>query len=434
MKRFFVVLVAASFLTFLSIRLVEFPWVFSEEEHLVNIPTSLKKWLNKNILPNYFYDTNFIKNNFLIINVTRDQQLTTDGNSLSENGPGIPITDRSKLAKLFGLLYRDSSLYSFIICDVAFQLSSRDKKVDTELQTIIDKLEINDKIIFGRSYDEDKKAFDDSKIINNTKNIGSTSTQLVSEVFFKQRLLNNEETPSLPFLIYQKKHKLSYQTSWFPDLTVCRGSDRRFYFYNSFIPEMLFDRKDFDHFYGQSDGNSGLSYDSAMAICDLGKFLSDTALYPASLLYKTLNKKMIYIGSITGRHADIHQTIYGPLDGTIILLNTFTCIELGYNRFSLWEILITFAFFWGISYMIVAVKLEENQNHPATIRGYVWQMLLNRKYYILLILLTLINFFGFKHATNLILLVFVIELFHLIASHLDNYRLVKNTTKTKNEK
>jgi len=418
----------ALILTTASYGLVHLPWINEEEKGLITKPSWLKKYLNRHVLPNYFYDTNYIRDHFLIVNTTRDQELTLEEERWPGDEPGVPITSRKKLYVLLRRLYEDTSLYHVVVMDVEFQRNSTNAAIDDSLQKYVTLLTGMKKIIFGMAYDDLSRQFNSSMIHVDMENIGATNRETIEDVYFRHTLsYSGASVVSLPFLLFARHHNTGLKKSWFPDLVKYKPSASRpaDAFYNSFIPEIFFDRSDFDTYYNSPSKMDASVYDKGMAICDLGKIAADSfgVLLP-SLLNTGREKKDIFVGAITGEHTDTYKTIYGSADGAIILLNTYYCLELAYNHFSLWEIMVTFIFFIYIAYRIVYVKPPDKEEKELGIK-YFLNGLRERAYYLLLVILTMVSYFLFKHTTNVIVLIILIEIFNFFVKHFRRYRLVK---------
>jgi len=420
------------FFTWASIALVSLPWIMEGEKDVITGPTEIKTYLNRHIFPfrNYFFDSSFIRDHFLIVNTTHDQMLVKEVDPHAPALPGSPVTDRKKLAKLLQMCDQDTSLFDLIVCDIEFQLLSPDPLQDSILNFYIGQLESKGKIIFGLPYHQRSDEFDTSVIVLNKNNIAATNKDPVSGYYFHHTLSYSSGTvTSLPFLLYSRHHHSTLRKSWMPGLVRYENNGTSHLFYNSFIPEMLFDRENFNDYYNDPEMTKMniTAYTNKMAVCDLGKITEDTTGYILrDLLNTSAGKKDIFIASISGEHADKHNTFYGQLDGAIILLNTYYCLELDYNKLSFWHVLISLAFFLFIAYRIVYSK-RGTEHSPKTPFQYIRHEFQKRLYYLSLLFLTAISYFGFHHETNLILLLVLIEFLHTMAGHASKYRIIRQT-------
>jgi|GEM_PF-2062051 len=417
----------ALFLTWASIAMVRLPWIVGEEQDLIPTCTAIKIWLNRHVFPNQLYDTSFIRNHFLVVNTTRDQALTSEYDPMDpKKTPGIPITDRQKLTDLLRMCNQYPSTYGQVICDVQFQLPSTKKSTDDSLGYYIGLLQSKGKIIFGAAYDRRSGQYECSSIPLEKKNIGFTNRDEVSGYYFRHTLSYRQaEVVSLPFLMYARHHHAHLENSRVPGLVNIVTREGSHLCYNSFIPEMLFSKADFDRYYNDPSLQDNLLYSRHMAICDLGTIAGDkSGLTFRSLLDTVFCKKDIFIGAITGKHADRYSTLYGELDGTIILLNTYYCLELHYNEVSMLHLLISLGFFLFIAWRIVYDK-QKKHKAPKTLRQYIKYVVIKRSYYLSLLGLTALSYFVFHHETNLIVLLILIEILHAIAGHVRKYRIIR---------
>lgn len=196
--------------------------------------------------------------------------------------------------------------------------------------------------------------------------------------------------------------------------------------YNVFIPEILFDSKDFDKM--KTEYNSEY-LDTSTAICELSTILNEkTNVVLRTLLGKKGSKKNIFIGAISHDHADMHSTLYGVEDGSIIILNIYYDLYRGSNRYSLLKIFISFLLFYYIFYKIF-IKTRKTNNEPFTIGKYLWEKVKEREYWIILLLYTLLLYFVFNESTNLLVLLILIEVLRGIKEIFTHYKIEKRESK-----
>lgn len=323
------------------------------------------------------------------------------------------------------------SFYGQVICDVQFHLPSAKKSADDSLGYYIGLLQIQDKIIFGAAYDRQSRQYEHSAIPLEFRNIGATNKDEVSGYYFRHSVSYRQpDVVSLPFLMFSRRHHTCLENSRVPGLVRYDSPEGSHLFYNSYIPEMLFGKADFERYSNDPALPGDQVYARGMAICDLGRIANDkSGITFRSLLDTSFSKKDIFIGAITGKHADRYSTLYGELDGTIILLNTYYCLELLYNEFSMMHLLISLGVFLFIAWRIVYGTKKAN-TAPRTVLQYVVDVLKKRLYYLSLLLLTAISYFYFHHETNLIVLLILIETLHAIAGHVRKYRISRQAVPT----
>lgn len=347
----------------------------------------------------------------------------------SKRDAGTPITNREKLSKLFRFLAENDTLYNIIVCDIFFQNSSPDERIDDSLRKYIAELEAKEKIIFATSTAERYARSNMMKV--QPQNSGLASVDAVEDYYLKQSLYDKEtRTKTLPLLMFERIHKINVSADKHGLWTYNNGGQKR-RMYNSFIPEILFTRNDFDNL--RSNTNYA-EFDSTMAICDLGAALREPdGLNLYALLHKRSEyKKTILIGALMGKHGDVHKTLYGMLDGPIILINAYYCIYLGYNRYSFLYLVVLFTTFLFISYRIIFHKDKEI---PAkTIGGFFLTKLKDRTYYLGLLLLTLVAYFFFNHTTNVAVLVIAFEFLHALVRLARNYQVIEKRETSRNSK
>jgi hypothetical protein len=418
-------------LTLASFVIIKLPWIIEGEKEFITKPTAIRKAVNNYIPASRRIDTSFIRDHFLIINTTKDQMLTRDTSPNAGEAPGIPITDRRKLATLLRMCDEDTGQFGLVICDMRFELPSVEPSIDDTLGFYIGELERKEKFLAGVAYDGERREYDRSVFVFGAKSIAAASYDGVSENYYLHHELsyNNGSAISLPFLIYARHHHTKLRTTWIPNLVTYRGEGRSCLFFNSFIPEMIFGRSEFNNYEIDPEfiDENLVAYTPRKAICDLGKITDDSN--GRSVLHDLLavsgGKKDIFIGAINGRHDDIHNTLYGQLDGAIIVLNTYYCLERNYNRFYIWNMLMNLSVFLYISFRIVYGKRNEGQP-PDSFWKLIRCQLKIRMYYVALVGLTVASYVFFNRETNLIALIILIEIIHGVVGYLRKYRIVKN--------
>jgi len=418
-------------LTWASVSIINIPWVVGDEAIFAQYSTRFKKVLNNNLFKGRLYDSTFIERNFLLINTTNDQELTINSSNDPDRlkNPGTPITNRKSLKELFRMLNKADSLYQFIVCDVLFELPSVVDREDDSLKYYMNELQIKNKILFAVSGSRGENNGISMHFQNiKPQNVGSTIMQPVSGYFTRQKLIyDNFKLKSLPLLMYQRYYGIDVKQSIFPGLIIYERKGNSKSYYNTFMPEIYFDRAWFDRKYVESEG----VYDENMLIIDLGVVVSDsTGLYLDAILPTSAKqKKIVFIGAIRGDHIDKHITYYGNLDGAIILINTYHGLVLQQNIFDIWLWVISFLFFLIISWRVILGRDRDAANNTG-----FWLIMrhkiIDRLYYILLTILTLISSLVFNRSTNLIALIIIIEILHSLVRFLRNYRLQNNVQRS----
>lgn len=419
-----ITIILAIALTWASINIIRIPWILGDEATFASLSTTIKKALNEKVLHGRFYDSSFIQKQFLIINTTYDKELTanTVNDHYRQKNPGTPITNRTRLKELFEQLNNISDRYNFIVCDVRFELPGVNAAEDSALAYFMNELQIKGKILFGLPgiSNEENKAYTSIFPVIKLANTGSTNVTAVSGLFVRQQLtFEDGNVYSLPLRMYQRSDSTNVLHSPLPGLINYEQAGNTHLYYDTFIPEIYFDKAYFNRKYLEGEG----VYDENTMIVDLGPSTRENGAYLNALLPAShkLNK-IIFIGAIRGDHTDIHPTWYGDLDGSIILINTYLGLVQKQNKFNIWLWVVSFLFFAIISYKVILGQETELPEH-ASLWKIIYKQLKERFYYILLILLTLISSLVFNRSTNLIVLILLIEILHSLVRFSRRYRL-----------
>lgn len=295
---------------FISLWLVNQHIVIGDEKILFQVTAGIKKIiLGIESKPDPL-DYIFINNSYDNMLIERcDEEGFPVGNQ--------PITDRRKLALFFDRLNKRPESYKYIVCDIFFKDSSQYDSL------FISKVTNTKKIIIPYHFNDSGKA--DLPFLNINK--GLADYRSIQYVFMKYALTSNDNVKSLPLKMYEditgkrfiKKGMLSYVDG--------RPS------FNTIVIDFKL------RYYELIDRNSERMYN----IVNLGDILRMSD----SIFYKAVSNKIILIGDFYER--DIHQTLFGKMSGTLILLNVYFTLMNGENLISLGLFLLLFIGFFLIS-------------------------------------------------------------------------------------
>lgn len=210
------------------------------------------------------------------------------------------ITDRAKLASLFQKLNKHPQSYQYIICDIHFTGASEDDSI------LAEHIEKTENIIASYHYNKAKKQYEDPvfKVHKGLADYTEHKESFLkkSEGFLKYRLLLNDSVKSLPLLMYQDLSGASWQKDgWFYELN---GKP----IFNSFI--LNFRIRSYDLF------ESKKPYPTLT--------IDDLLLMDAETMASFVKDRIIVIGDFTDR--DLHDTIYGKMPGSLILVNAYLAL------------------------------------------------------------------------------------------------------------
>jgi len=257
-------------------------------------------------------------NDYIFINNSYDNMLIQ---KFDEEGFPVgnqPITDRKKLAMFFDRLNKRPDSYKYLVCDIFFKDSST---FDSLLNSKIKDLK---KCIFP--YHISDSGAVEIPIFNVNK--GLADYRSIQYVFMKYPLIGGDTLKSLPLKMYE-------------DLSGKQFVKKGLFSYLGGKPcfsNMVVDFK--LRYYELLDRNSDVMYN----LVNLGDLLrmNDT------IFYKSINNKIILIGDYFEK--DLHQTLFGKMSGTLILLNIYLSLVNRENIISVGLIILLFIGFFAISF------------------------------------------------------------------------------------
>ncbi|MDF1551064.1 MAG: hypothetical protein P1P88_24800, partial [Bacteroidales bacterium] len=216
-----------------------------------------------------------------------------------------------------------------LLCDVSFSDPSEN---DTELQEQFDRL--SNYIV---SYSPGENIEDSNIVFNAEKAVSGYETFNIDK-FIKFKLVQNDSLKSMPLRMYEELHntRLRKGNSFYRI-----GKE---FILNSFIV-------DFEIWPFDVSNNNGANYD----LINLGDF----DFIPDSAFKKLTNNRIIILGDYELN--DIHETLYGPMSGPLILLNTFLALEDGDNVISPFFVIYLFICFFLISGFSLDFETKERR-------------------------------------------------------------------------
>lgn len=258
------------------------------------------------------------KKDYLFIDVSRDKQLV---DILDKEGFPVgnqAITDREKLAELFGILGEKPKNQPLILCDILFDSQS---PADSALQVAMAKLP---NLVLSYSFSEDGKGLR-VPVFKKVKR-GIANYETYNNTFMKFRLIHKDTLPSVPLQMYAITEKKTYQHG------------KLFTYLNnrpimSYIGTNLRIRN-----YDLFDAPEKKRYNWIR----LGELL----MFPEDVP-KICQDRILVIGSFN--NDDKHETIMGDIYGPLILVNTYLALKHGDNIITWGWLLFMFGSFYVIS-------------------------------------------------------------------------------------
>lgn len=305
------------FLIFTSLWLVNQHLVLGDERILFQVTAGIKKiilGLENKPDPKDFI---FINNSYDNMLIERQDE---DGFPVGNQ----PITDRRKLAMLFDRVNKRPGSYKYIVCDIFFKDSSQYDSI------FISKISNTKNIIIPYHLNDSGRT--DLPFIN--VNRGLADYRSIQYVFMKFALTSNDTMKSLPLRMYEDISGKKFISSGIFSKIDGKPS------FNTVVIDFKL------RYYELIDRNAERMYN----IVNLGELLRMND----SVFYRAINNKIILIGDFYEH--DIHQTLFGKMSGTLILLNVYFTLLNGENLISIGLLLLLFIGFFLISLELFSDK------------------------------------------------------------------------------
>ncbi|SDL74915.1 hypothetical protein SAMN05421813_10220 [Daejeonella rubra] len=262
-------------------------------------------------------------NRFLFIDLAYDKAIIP-----REDGPGNEvITDRAQLSRFFEISGRQQNVARYIFCDVFLQGRS---EWDDSLELSVAK---NANLIFPIHKDENGLLLKPELnvpygIADYQSNRGNT--------FLKFKLFQDSSYHTVPVEMYKKLNDKSFESGLFFNY------DKGLPILNSVIIDYPI-------------RNYELMDEQEYALISLSELLM---LPEEVIINEYLKNRIVLMGDFKN---DSHQTIFGPMAGTLILLNTFLTLEGGQHRLPLTWFLFLIIAYTNLSYFVFFAQ-KNHQN------------------------------------------------------------------------
>ena len=391
-------------------------------------------------------------NRLLLVDVSHDLALVPDSSLNASWRANQLITDRQKLAQFLKSLTneRDSShiFVDMVVCDLTFGALSTNRAQDDALQAAFDSLNAQKHLLIAKSgLTERKSVHDNSAIKTDSLARGSVDiTKYYDGTFFTYNFFDSTDrsVPSLPYALY-KRLATAQPTSG----QSCPPTQRPapgLWTSDLFVPDFWVDNGDVSRetesesesahvwlpplFSGSATKSDtslqeaagrlrpNLFYLGQVTDTDTSEFGGRTAFRDQLRdNYNRCKRNIIFIGLFEDPDRDVHNTLVGPMQGPLLLLNMFMNLLAGSHQIGIGYLLYLLAGFWGVGYLLLQepyhLKNWEPIKKPGlSIKIINWlrrkghtfvQRLINNQAYFLafLVLLGAITFFN--HLINLVI-------------------------------
>jgi len=377
------------FLTMVSIYLLNLPFIYEDEQYLVQATSVVKKFLIRT-------QTKPDRKRFLFVNVAWEKQLIDKFDDQEFLLGKQAVTDRKKIAGFLRRINSEPINHQYLLCDIHF-IDPSDN--DEELQHEFDKLK-NYIVSHSPNINEE----DSNTVINTKKAVSGYETYNIDK-FIKFTLVQSDSLKSIPVRMYEDLYhkKLEIDKYFF------RIENK--FILNSFIV-------DFKIWSFDLSENSEYKYD----LINLGDFL----YLPDSAFKKLTQNRIIVIGDYEVN--DVHETIYGRMSGPLILLNTFLALENEDNVISPFFVAYLFICFFIISGYCIDFKTRQKKGlYLMKAKNHLIDEALGfLAYLFLLALVSSISFFLFNIHLTILLFSSYLYFLDFANKHLYNKRLTKS--------
>lgn len=419
------VLSLALLLTLLNFFTIYLPWIPERYDFIVNA-TRLKTTWRPALGHSDEFNPRRITKEFLLVDVSNDVVINPDqsratlltvpaDNETLPMGPASPQYDIYKLTRLFKWLSTHPDDYDLVVCNLYLDGLKTSKTTDSLLGYITAMMQHrpHSKILLPSIYDAADHTFreypDSTFFRHLTASIkGAVNEELVNGQVYRYQLSYEEgKIKTLPLLMLERINK--FETNpWMPGILNYKKGDTAYTGYNTFIPEMLFTKQDFDSI--KTLGESGILYDTVIGKMDLWQTVlrfNNRESYHLEEMLKTsgAGKKTIFIDAFEPANGGLHKTIYGEMGGGMVLLNIYYNLLLRENRLDYLYLLFTFFCFWGIAWLVLCFSKKKRQTSRYLLMVIFDDVFLKEFHLWALVFMTFLSSFIFDKATHALIMV-----------------------------
>ncbi|MDT3402291.1 hypothetical protein [Mucilaginibacter terrae] len=403
--------------------------LFFEEEGIISGKLAkLTEWFDDHTSSNaqLSKQQDFVEKSFVFINTSKTVSLIPE---TLEDSTYMVVTNREQLTELFNFLVKHAENIGLVACDLQF---SSPTNQDSKLAQSLLALQRNDKLVIANYEGLTEQNPDIYRYIK-TGSLGEVTKVADEPIYYSHKIYNKSTRRfSLPYLMYAKLNHTK----------LLQEQDKNVIFKN-FITELNF--TDQDKLYRSIDTSMALQTsherhkltESSLNTFELG---NATTMIGKDQLLRTIKahnqKPIVYIGNLSDKYQDIHQTAAGPLLGSTIILNEFYYIAMGYHKMTFLTyggfLIFLFAGFFIIIFVILKrAILEESRSGHGVQSGEnpiiswwsaVQDFLLDDLFFVLMVVFVLVLDLCFHKVINIIGLIYVIPLFNALLRCFLKYR------------
>lgn len=415
------------FLLLINQLAVYFPYITGETAPIVWATSLKKKYFNHaNGSTDYIEK---LKEDFLLIDISNDQQLNCDpgridsvGMIVDNDSTAIPCKaspDLIKTAELLSWLSEDSnrSKYGYVFCDLIFE-ELPDNEETKPLLSSLNNLQFTrngerSKLIMANYYDPVSHQYFKSEVSGYFKydNKSVANSLLSNEVFSHYRLsYKRASVLTSPLKMMERFNKVEILPGILGTYRNQSILEESYWAYNEFIPEMLIGNADIDKLITPGNfSNLNTAPNSTINKMDIWQALATSEGHKNFYLEQALKsrKKNIIIGSFNHRHTDMHKTIYGDMDGAIILLNIYYNLLNKENKVDVFHLIFLFIGFSSIGFTILKASSNPYKGNAFLLKFFI-ELFLEKLHYLILLFILLFSAIVFNTISHVFVMLGIV--------------------------
>lgn len=444
-KKFLGILIIGLFPTIFCLFLLQrfSPFVAQQGNYLQRVEQIGQVFKNKNLTRKA--SEQFIDSNFLLINTSTSYISVKDSSFVMGDEVNHISVNQKKLRDALTYLISEPRI-DLVVCDIVFNSLN---SLDTALNRLLKKLADQDRLILP--YDNDAVKPDNIIYFGLPGTVYGIASQNAQEEEAGSTMLADKKIGiSLPYLMYLKIKKIKRVKYTAANLWFHEDGNPDHRVFPGYIPNQSF--QDEDHFFSDRRRKKDENLASVSSIDTLEE-LSLPIFYNLPQLSTASGQKQIdfllrakngrlptiaFIGSFTGNR-DIHQTPYGSLRGTTILINDFYQIMQGKYKLSKMQLaayIVTLLIGFCLILRIILWNVQRKEKTPSSVikqkfSRYFWELaivignlFLEGLPYLLLFALTIVVHLVFDRFLNLLPLLIYFAAFQAIVSLFKKYHVV----------
>lgn len=355
-------------------------------------------------------------NEFILVDVSQDIQLLSSPIDQADptHNSKVVGTNRQLLANFLNRFISDGNLLKktdLIVCDILLDTPA-DPKSDSALATVMHQLASTNKLLMATTKKE--SACPSTLFSSVSRESGLIDIELHDGVFFSHQLLDDANRKTLPYSMYSLLYGRQPERLQVPGLgeylderkeqhgakaNISQGNE---YGQNIFVPDLKLTEESiqqmgnteneptnytavdpwlrtfFQLFGHSSAGRSGFSKSQQFLMYyKLGYMASQEPILTTLMDDSGKKKNIVFIGIFQDQQRDVHQTAFGPMHGSIILLNIYLNLVNKGHILTVSYLAFLFIAFCIITNQMIRVRLRSRNDLVATTSKLVWGIILS---------------------------------------------------------